>query len=221
MNAAATRPPTRVISSGPQPMPEQVVQRGRGRDAVPLADVADEQHLAGRGGRRERPEDRQLAQRTRARRTPRTAPPPPAAARNGIRPAVAARRPNAADRPQRSHRNAQAQHRQHEHAVVARERGEAGQQPGQREGPRRCPCRPRAARNSDAGDQRLVQREVVRLGHVHEGQRRQRGQDARADAHGRRARPRPARSPRRAAPRTRRRWRTAARRPWRWAPGAR
>ena len=45
---------------------EEVVEGGRRRDAVPLVDGADEQDAAGRGGRRERAEDRELARPPRA-----------------------------------------------------------------------------------------------------------------------------------------------------------
>jgi hypothetical protein len=100
------------------PHPQQVIERGGDRDRIPLADVADEQHLA-RGGRwRQRPERRQLpgvprphgqgeqgdgAER-RGDRDPRRAGPLPAEADVPAQPVP---QPHGAE------------HGEHEHAVVA------------------------------------------------------------------------------------------------------
>ena len=130
---AATSPPTRVASSGPMPMPSRCPSVAGRRDAVPLADVADEEDLARRRRRRERPEDRQLAQPPRRHDQRRTARRSrdrgPERDRGRSRPLRQARAPGQAPaipgegEPERG---------EDEQAVVPRQRGEAGQQAGQR-----------------------------------------------------------------------------------------
>ena len=221
MNSAGDEPADPGQQQRPEPHAQQVVEVGRDRDAVPLADVADEQHLARRGGRRERPEHRQLAQVPGHDGERRTAPTAPSAAASGIR---AGRRGLAAGPANRSPADPTGTWRPAPRGPARRRcarasRGRRGARPATKD--RALPRRPRPARNSDAGDQRLVEREVVRLGHVDERQRRERGQDPGADAHVRAARPRPARSPRPAAPRARRSARTGSPRPSPSGPAAR
>ena len=123
-------------------LPEQVLEGRRGRDAVPLADVADEQDLAGRGRRRDRAEDRELAQPPRRHDDENSATQPTAAQNEMAGDARAAER----------------QARQRSHTTASRARpGPAGrrsgpasrgpQQPGEDERPRRRPgARGRPAR---------------------------------------------------------------------------
>ena len=155
-------------SSGPSPIPSRWSSDGRGRDAVPLADVADEQDLA-RG-----------AWTARASRRP-----PAGAAHHGAMTSANSAtapsggrerdRPGAPARPADRHASASGptakatpSDDQHQHAVVARERREAGQQARPARTTAAVPSQPARRQPQRAGDQRLVEREVVRLGHVDE-----------------------------------------------------
>ena len=148
--------------------PEEVLQRRRRRDAVPLADRADEEDLAGGHRRRQGPEDRELAD------------PPWRHDEDERRDGTdrCARWDHAsAPRPIPGEREDDDE--EYEHAVCPRQRGEAGQEPGKDERARRTP---QATRDHPqrAGHQRLEEGEVVGLGHERDGQRRDGNQDARA-----------------------------------------
>ncbi len=106
----------------------------------------------------------------------------PSAAASGIRRGAPGLAAGSAHRPPAVPQERGAQHGEDQHAVVARERRQAGEQPRQGEGPGVAPQAPRGEEQRP-GDQRLVQGEVVRLGHVDEGQGRERDQHARAHAH--------------------------------------
>ena len=80
----------------------------------------------------------------------------------------------------RSHSHTAPEDGEHEDAVVARERRDPGEQPRADERPA-APAQPARGEEQRPRDERLVEREVVGLDHVHERQRRQRGQEARAD----------------------------------------
>ena len=182
MNTAETSPPIAGHEQRPDAHPEQVVEGRRDRDAVPLGDVADVQD-ASRGGRgRQRAEDGQL---TRIPGRDREREQDDGAGRGGERDACRPRRvpPGGATRADPVPQDDREQDGEHEDAVVARQRGDAREEPREHEVPRAAL---QAARREPqrAGDQRLVEREVVRLGHVHERQRRERRQDARAERDG-------------------------------------
>ena len=98
--------------------------------------------------------------------------------------------------------------RQHEQAVVPRQRRQPGEQPGQGEGPRRA-LEAAGAHPQRRRDERLVEREVVRLGHEGQRQDRDRDQDPGADRDRAARARRRGRSPRSAARRSRRSGRTA------------
>ena len=121
----------------------------------------------------------------------------------------AARVPADRQARQRSHANDEAERGQDEQAVIARQRGETGEQAGEDEGARRSPEAARA-HPQRRGDQRLVEGEVVRLDHVDRGQQRDRDQDARRRRPRCRAIRRRARSPTSAGRPARRSGRTAA-----------
>ena len=196
---------------------QEMVQGRRDRDAVPLADVADEQHLAGRGRWRERPEHRQLAQVPGRDGTANSATAP--TRRTGSGPGAWARRrsrgPSAGGPTGTWPQHARAPGRRRcARAWRGRPAAPRARRPG------RCPAgparrgtasrRPAAgtARSCPAGPCRRKRAPAARLARPHPRSRT-------------RAHPRPARSPTRAAPRTPRRSRTGSPRPSPSAPAAR
>ena len=155
---------------------QQVLQRrGRG-DAVPFADVADEEDLAGRGRRREGSEDRELAQpprrhdeRRRARRTP----PPPTT--------------GSLVRRQRSHRNASPSAASTSSPSFRDSVARPARRPAAAKAPRRA-LQPAGTHPEGRQDERLIEGEVVRLDHVHDRHDGDRDEDAGTERdHARRA----------------------------------
>ena len=226
MNGTNTRTPTRIekmqgrgdeaAEAGqqqrPDPHPEQVVQRGRDRDAVPLADVADEQHAARRRRRRQLAEHRELARVPGHDREHEQGDASRRRRRQGSAAAAAGLPPDAHRARSRSHRTVATSTASTSTPSLRDSVATPASSPARTKS-RGWPRRPRAGQPQRARDQRLVEREVVGLDHVHERQGRERGQDAGADRRRTAARRRPGRSPRRAARRARRSARTAARRP--------
>ena len=176
MNAAATNPPTRVSSSGPMPIPSRwssvagiVIEfhspMSRMNSTLPDAvDGESEPNVAScraYQGATASSEQRDRAERRDerdARRARRRSPP------NADASAEPVPQPDGA------------QDREHEDAVVARQRRDAGEQA---RGDERAAAPAQAAGGEPQrpGDERLVQREVVGLDHVHERQRRERDED--------------------------------------------
>ena len=219
MKTAATRPPTRVSSSGPIPIP---------RRWSSVAGIVMLFHSLMSRMNSTRPDDVdgdswpntaswRAYQGTTASRNRATEPAAAASGIRGGRGRLAAGRPSG---PEPVPQDGRDDHGQDQHAVVARQRRDAGEQPGEDEvarvAPEAAPGQPQRAR-----DQRLVEREVVGLDHVHERQGRERGQDPGADRHRRAARRRPGRSPRPAERRAPRSARTAGPMPSRSGRAAR
>ena len=181
MKAAATRPPTRETSSGPRPIPSRwssdagVVMLFHS----PMSRMNST--LPGCGGRRQGAEDRQLAQvpRHHGHREQRHG---AQGGRERDAGRAGRRAPGRHPRAQPIPEEGGAQDRKHQHAVVSGEGGQPRQQARQGKRPRPS-LQAAPGQEQGARDQRLVEREVVRLGHVDEGQRRQRRQDPGADSH--------------------------------------
>ena len=134
----------RVASNGPRPMPEEVVERRRRRDAVPLADLPDEQDLA-------RCLDGESEPNTASWRTHHgamTRTKPATRAERRAKGMAGVRDPGRAPRPPAIPERRRDRRREHEQAVVARQGRQPGEQPGQRR--RRAASRGARARPSTA-----------------------------------------------------------------------